>query len=92
VHDLPEPDRQRGHRDRGTALIMAIYGRYPFLQELPRRLRITAECPACQRSVLVVPEDWARRYGWRRTLEDLEPRLRCAVCGAQGEFRVVGRA
>jgi hypothetical protein len=67
---------------------MAVYGRDPFLQELPRGLRMAAECPACRREVVVVPEDWARRYGWRKTLDQLEPRLRCQQCAGRGLFRV----
>ncbi len=65
---------------------MALYTDRPRLHQFPFYIRILACCRLCRRRVWMITEELARRCGWDRTLQQLEPRLKCQQCGGRGYF------
>jgi uncharacterized protein YbaR (Trm112 family) len=65
---------------------VALYTDRPRLHQFPFYIQILACCPLCRRRVLMVTETLARQCGWDRSLQELEPRLKCRRCGGRGYF------
>ena len=50
------------------------------LHEIQCRLLI--RCDACLHQVAFLPSEAVARFGWRRRVADLRPKLKCSRCGA----------
>ncbi|WP_159716165.1 hypothetical protein [Geminicoccus flavidas] len=68
---------------------MALYTDRPRLHQFLHFIRVFACCALCRRRVWLLTEELARHCGWDRTLQQLEPRLRCQQCGGRGYFNLV---
>lgn len=59
-------------------MVTAVIG---HLHELQCRLLI--RCETCLHQVVFLPAEAVKRFGWRRRVADLRPRLKCGKCGAR---------